>query len=171
MIPNEQVEQDATQLLIHTINSTGGLVSFANGTYAPQREPQRIDLGEAYLSACAEQRVAPMVTPLKSVSRDSRSPARHTTYEPNATAWKPGDLVIHDDDAKRPDMLMVVLGCSKMGVYRTRYAFPKLQAKEDRQKVWRNTLEALHDPRRFGIMLKSDPRTPLNLTTVRKLLA
>jgi len=167
-MPTELVQQDATQLLIDTVNATGGLVSFANGTYAPQREPHRIDLGEAYLSACAEKRVAPIVTPLKSGTRGRSSTVRHTIYEPNTTAWEPGALVIHDDDAKRPDMLMVVLGSSKDGVYRTRYAFPNKQPKEWCKQIWRNTLEPLHDPRRFGIMLKSDPRTPLHLNTVRR---
>lgn len=45
-------------------------------------------------------------------------------HDPNTTQWQPGDLVIHDSDAKRSDMLMIVLGQDSNGVFRTRYAFP-----------------------------------------------
>lgn len=92
---------------------------------------------------------------------------RTTLHEPNTTAWKAGDLVIHDADAKRPDMLMIVLGCSRTGVYRTRYAFPAKQPKSWRKKVWRNTLDALHDPRRFGIALRADPAAALTVAAIR----
>lgn len=72
-------------------------------------------------------------------------------HEPNTIQWKPGDLVIHDSDAKRADMLMIVLGQDAMGVFRTRYAFPWAQPKPWRRKIWRNTVEWLHDPAIFGI--------------------
>jgi hypothetical protein len=74
-----------------------------------------------------------------------------TIHPPNAIRWKVGDYVIHDDDAKRADMLMVVIGRTRVGVYRTRYAFPDGLPRSWRRKVWRNSLESLHDPRRFGI--------------------
>lgn len=47
-----------------------------------------------------------------------------TTHPPNTAEWRVGDYVIHDADAKRADMLMVVTGRSRVGVYRTRCAFP-----------------------------------------------
>lgn len=72
-------------------------------------------------------------------------------HAPNTTEWKPGDLVIHDSDAKRADMLMIVLGQDAAGVFRTRYAFPWAQPRPWRRKIWRNTVEWLHDPARFGI--------------------
>lgn len=72
-------------------------------------------------------------------------------HEPNMTQWGSGDLVIHDADAKRADMLMIVIGRDAFGVYRTRYAFPWAQPRPWRRKVWRNTVEYLHDPERFGI--------------------
>ena len=72
-------------------------------------------------------------------------------YAPNTTRWRVGDFVIHDADAKRADMLMVVTGYSREGIYRTRYAFPDEQPRLWRRKVWRNTLAPLHDPSRFGI--------------------
>ena len=72
-------------------------------------------------------------------------------HAPNATPWRVGDFVIHDSDAKRADMLMVVISCSRQGVYRTRYAFPDEQPRAWRRKVWRNRVESLHDPARFGI--------------------
>jgi hypothetical protein len=72
-------------------------------------------------------------------------------HDPNTTLWKPGDLVIHDSDAKRADMLMIVLGKNATGVFHTRYAFPWAQPRPWRRKIWRNTVEWLHDPARFGI--------------------
>lgn len=72
-------------------------------------------------------------------------------HEPNTRQWKSGDLVIHDSDAKRADMLMIVLGQDAAGVFRTRYAFPWAQPRPWRRKIWRNTVEWLHDPARFGI--------------------
>ncbi len=72
-------------------------------------------------------------------------------HDPNTTQWQPGDLVIHDSDAKRTDMLMIVLGQDAAGVFRTRYAFPWAQPRPWRRKIWRNTVEWLHDPARFGI--------------------
>lgn len=74
-----------------------------------------------------------------------------TIYPPSTIEWRAGDYVVHDADAKRSDMLMVVLGRSASGVYRTRYAYPAEQPRSWRHKVWRNTIESLHDPSRFGI--------------------
>jgi hypothetical protein len=81
-------------------------------------------------------------------------------HPPNTTPWRVGDIVIHDDDAKRVDMLMVVVGVSRAGVYRTRYAFPMEQPRAWRRKVWRNTIESLHDPARFGIVVRRCATTP-----------
>lgn len=82
-------------------------------------------------------------------------------YEPNTKEWRPGDLVIHDADAKRPDMLMIVLGLDAYGDYQTIYldvnrALHTNIAKgsrglELRAKVWTNAGHFLHDPARFGI--------------------
>ena len=80
-------------------------------------------------------------------------------HVPNATQWRVGDFVIHDSDAKRADMVMVVIGCSRQGIYRTRYAFPEEQPRAWRRKVWRDTVESLHDPARFGIGI---PRLTVN---------
>lgn len=74
-------------------------------------------------------------------------------HEPNVTQWSSGDLVIHDSDAKRVDMLMIVIGQDASGVYQTRYAFPWAQPRPWRRKIWRNSVEWLHDPARFGICL------------------
>ena len=81
-------------------------------------------------------------------------------HDPNTTPWKPGDLVIHDSDAKRVDMLMIVLGQDASGVIRTRYAFPWAQPRPWRRKIWRNTVEWLHDPARFGITVPRLRRNP-----------
>lgn len=75
-------------------------------------------------------------------------------HAPNTTQWKFGDLVIHDSDAKRADLLMIVLGQDAAGVFRTRYAFPWAQPRPWRRKIWRNTVGWLHDPARFGISVQ-----------------
>lgn len=38
-------------------------------------------------------------------------------HTPNTTPWQCGDLVIHDADAKRIDILMIVVSGSAEGVY------------------------------------------------------
>ena len=74
-------------------------------------------------------------------------------YEANRVEWKTGDYVVHDSDAKRTDMLMVVIGRSRNGGFRTRYVLPFGLPRSWRRRVWLNTIEALHDPGRFGIEL------------------
>jgi len=82
-------------------------------------------------------------------------------YQPNTTEWKPGDLVIHDADAKRPDMLMVVLGRIKSGpnkgMFKTRYlntdaCRSRGSMHQWRKTIWKNSIGSLHDPTRFGIV-------------------
>lgn len=67
-------------------------------------------------------------------------------YEPNVSHWRRGDVVIHDADAKRADMLMVVIGRTRDGLVKTRY----LDIAQPRN-LWVNDLRYLHDPARFGI--------------------
>lgn len=71
-------------------------------------------------------------------------------YEPNTTHWLKGALVIHDADAKRLDMLMLVIGRTRDGLVKSRY----LDSKRPR-KVYVNELRYLHDPARFDIPLPS----------------
>lgn len=83
-------------------------------------------------------------------------------YEANTMRWKVGDLVIHDADAKRTEMLMVVLGYAKDGRCRTRYATGNaLNGDERRRKpaIWENPISHLHDPARFGISVDTRPAT------------
>jgi hypothetical protein len=74
-----------------------------------------------------------------------------TIHLRNATEWQVGDYVIQDAGAQRADKPMTVLGRNGSGIYRTRYAYPAEQPKSWRHKVRRNTVESLHDPRRFGV--------------------
>lgn len=74
-------------------------------------------------------------------------------YEANTRRWAPGDVVIHDMDAKRAAMLTVVVGYTRSGDVRTVYREPALRAQ------WRgrpivNRLAVLHDPARFGIAVE-----------------
>lgn len=71
-------------------------------------------------------------------------------YPPNTQRWQRGDIVIHDKDAKRPEMLMVVQGYHRYtGECRTTYLHPDyLQCM---QKRYYNDIQYLHDPARFGI--------------------
>jgi hypothetical protein len=80
-------------------------------------------------------------------------------HTPNAMHWRRGDFEAHDSDAMPHDVLMIVNGCSRKGVYRTRYAFPKAQPRAGSRKVWRNSVESLQDPARFGIII---PRPTVN---------
>lgn len=80
-------------------------------------------------------------------------------HAPNAMQWRVGDFVIHDLDAKRADKVMVVIGCSRQGVYRTRHSLPEEQPRAWRRKVWSNTVESLHDPARFRLGI---PRPAVN---------
>lgn len=51
----------AAQRLLDTINATGGCLQYPDGTVAPQGDPDWIDLGEAYLAACAELGAVPIL--------------------------------------------------------------------------------------------------------------
>jgi hypothetical protein len=94
-----------------------------------------------------------------------------TIQPPNATQWQVGDYVIHHANARRADVLMVVLGLSASGTYRPRYAYPAEPPKIWQHTVWRNTIESLQGPRRFGIAApaikpgdraSTEPRQPLS---------
>lgn len=80
-------------------------------------------------------------------------------YEPNTTQWQRGDLVLHDADAKRPEMLMVVTGYARDGRCKTRYKTP-CQMNGGRRTLWLNPVMVLHDPKRFGVSSneKGEPR-------------
>jgi len=80
-------------------------------------------------------------------------------YEPNTIKWAVGDLVIHDIDAKRIDMVMRVEKVFKNGMILSKYYFPRkercshcgqLYKKQD-NKPYRNHFKYLHDPRKFKI--------------------
>ena len=84
-------------------------------------------------------------------------------YEPNMRLWKPGDLVIHDADAKTQEMLMKIedVICHKDAedTYVSVYLYPRKSRCSSCQQYinkWDNTkycneLKYLHDPARFGI--------------------
>lgn len=79
-------------------------------------------------------------------------------HEPNTTRWQIGDIVIHDADAKRREMLMRVIGYDpKTGLCKTRYVYPgSFRPHFPRKKVYRNEISVLHDPARFGIEVPQD---------------
>lgn len=64
-------------------------------------------------------------------------------YPANTRVWKIGDQVIHDADAKKPEMLMVVVGYTGDGLVKSHYLGEK--------KLYINESRFLHDPQRFGI--------------------
>lgn len=53
--------ESAALRLISTIENTGGLIAYADGTFGPECDPDWIDLGKAYLAACAEVGKDPVV--------------------------------------------------------------------------------------------------------------
>jgi hypothetical protein len=75
-------------------------------------------------------------------------------YTANTTHWQPGDLVLHDADAKRSDMLMRVIRYRESdGFCQTEYVESEKSeqwGKGARSRLW-NRLAVLHDPRLFGI--------------------
>jgi hypothetical protein len=52
----------ALRVFVDTINATGGVVKFEDGTHAPEVDREWIDLGEAYISACGELGIEPQIT-------------------------------------------------------------------------------------------------------------
>ncbi|MCW3481069.1 hypothetical protein OL229_16120 [Neisseriaceae bacterium JH1-16] len=76
-------------------------------------------------------------------------------YPHNQVDWPIGSLVIHAEDGKRFDMLMVVVGRTAQGEYLTRYALPFFQPPKWLTKEWCNPRELLLDPQNFGITVPS----------------
>lgn len=77
-------------------------------------------------------------------------------YEENLEDWQVGDLVIHDSDAKRANMLMVVIGRSEVFPTMLRTIYVDQDHHQDcrkrgRLKVWLNDKRYLHNPERFNI--------------------
>lgn len=90
---------------------------------------------------------------------------------PNTMHWRRGCLVIHDADAKREFMLMVVIGFTHDGVVKTRY----VDGDRHGRKIYYNVMAVLHDPARFGIALplhggdpKDDELTQEGATATRQ---
>jgi hypothetical protein len=54
-------EKPASVMLIETVESTGGVISYEDGTHAPAGDPDWIDLGDAYLRACLEHGREPVI--------------------------------------------------------------------------------------------------------------
>lgn len=77
-------------------------------------------------------------------------------YEPSTVLWEPGDLVLHDADAKEPRMLMRVLRYGRDGRCVTVYHTGGVDGKCRRQ--WKNRPAVLHDPARFGIAVAGAAR-------------
>jgi hypothetical protein len=70
-------------------------------------------------------------------------------YYPNTTHWEIGNIVIHDADAKRADMLMKVIGFSRDGMVKLCYV--KNTPFHNNKTIYLNRMCVLHDPKRFGI--------------------
>ena len=68
-------------------------------------------------------------------------------YDPNRLHWEIGSLVLHDADTKNTEMLMEVIGYTRMGQCKTRY----VQRMPGRRGTWINHISFLHDPARFGV--------------------
>lgn len=89
-------------------------------------------------------------------------------YEANKIHWKVGDIVIHDADAKRENMLMRITELRQDATGGLRYvssyidwkyhtSSKRLTSKEFKKwNRWNNPLEVLHDPKRFGIELRGN---------------
>lgn len=70
-------------------------------------------------------------------------------YEENRIQWAAGSIVIHDADAKKQAMLMIVTGADSVsGDIYTRYVHRGRSENE-----YLNPVELLHDPARFDIRI------------------
>lgn len=76
-------------------------------------------------------------------------------YKPNEINWKVGDIVIHDADAKKEEMLMKVIRIIKTlkkTIYETKlFNYPNKKFMNSKENRYLNKKECLHDPKRFGI--------------------
>lgn len=84
-------------------------------------------------------------------------------YEPNTVKWKVGDFVIHDIDAKTPEMIMQVIDYQKNGLCKTVYfkihewdrICPTcgniMKVTDKRKRVYKNDIKYLHPLSAFGI--------------------
>lgn len=59
----DEVKDKALESFIWTINATGGVIEFRDGTVAPEADPEWIDLGDAYLTACRALGKTPLSRP------------------------------------------------------------------------------------------------------------
>lgn len=82
-------------------------------------------------------------------------------YPANTIQWKPGDLVLHDADAKREDMLMRVVNYARDGRCRTEYVTDsenmrwRMFGRGKRSRLL-NPISVLHDPARFGVSVEKE---------------
>ena len=87
-------------------------------------------------------------------------------YEPNTISWNIGNIVIHDADAKRENMLMKVIAREQNAGGQLRYICAYIDESYHRNQKgltkkefnkwnrWNNSRKPLHDPKIFG--LKTD---------------
>ncbi len=78
-------------------------------------------------------------------------------YEENKIDWKVGDKVIHDADAKRVGMLMIVTNvCEKSKLIETEYF--DMNYSDLPAKSYLNDKKYLHDPKRFDILIPDNKK-------------
>jgi len=82
-------------------------------------------------------------------------------YEPNTTVWKVGDIVIHDADAKRMNMLMKVIERRQDATGRHLFICAYIdkqyhmtqkgfnEKEYSKWNRWTNSIKSLHNPNRF----------------------
>ena len=54
--------RSASALLVDAVSATGGLVCSGPGTFFPRADAQWLDLSDAYLAACCERHIEPMIS-------------------------------------------------------------------------------------------------------------
>ena len=94
-------------------------------------------------------------------------------YPENTKDWQVGDIVIHDFDAKKIGMLMVVVRIYKTtGLIGTRYIYPawagcqmpldtpfksiSYVVRTHVGRIWKNERKYLHDPKLFDLPTNPD---------------
>ena len=91
-------------------------------------------------------------------------------YEANNIHWQVGAIVIHDCDAKRPNMLMKVIERYQDATGQPRYVCAYIDDKYhmgskgltrkefNNWNRWDNSIKPLHEPKRFNILVLENNR-------------
>lgn len=101
---------------------------------------------------------------------NARKRYKKMNYTENNIHWQVGDIVIHDCDAKRPDMLMQIIEKYQDAHCKPRYVCAYIdkeyhigqkgftEKEFNKWNRWNNSMKPLHDPKRFDIIIPDNKK-------------